>query len=228
MAFSSHKTNSGLNLSRHRFLFVLLAFLLPSIAFSKGMKGFDEDDESAPYNLPNLITTWSGWDDDCRIKKDEEACQNRAQVESMINENGYCRFKSLEWRKCSSPGTTKVVLPDRAAFELQKSYDNCKKGDKDECSQVKRHVDGKEYCLSKTERVSKCPSAPISADVHTLIKEDTRLADRCQGSDDSNACDLRNALDRKLQKLGWCNGKEGQITANYKWHKCVGNSLRIN
>jgi hypothetical protein len=109
MAFSSKKATNVLAAVTCPLSLVLVACLLPAIALSKGMKGFDEDNESAPYNLPNLIHTWSGWDEDCRMKKDEEACQNRAQVESMINENGYCRFRGLEWRKCSAPVRRKYL-----------------------------------------------------------------------------------------------------------------------
>lgn len=53
----------------------------------------------------------------------------------------------------------------------------------------------------------------------------------CRGGsgDDPNtekSCNKRYDLGQKLNKLGWCFGKENQSGFEYKWHYCMTNSIR--
>lgn len=63
--------------------------------------------------------------------------------------------------------------------------------------------------------------------VRDLLKTEAQLNDKCRGgSGDSpatqKACDQRDAIVTKLQKLGWCfgNGDPNQIEADKVWQKC--------
>ncbi|WP_144768405.1 hypothetical protein [Methylobacterium dankookense] len=56
----------------------------------------------------------------------------------------------------------------------------------------------------------------------------------CRGSGDPQSlktqaeCERRASLGGRLDQIGWCYGKEGQIGADYRWHRCAPGSVRPN
>src|SRR3954468_9340362 len=74
-------------------------------------------------------------------------------------------------------------------------------------------------------RAGKAPSA------QALIAESERANDRCRGGsgDDPKplaACNKRDALNRRIDRLGFCYGREGQHGHQMRWHKCGPDSLK--
>lgn len=60
-----------------------------------------------------------------------------------------------------------------------------------------------------------------------LLTAESVLDGRCRGSNNDNkdmigySCQARQAVISALDKLGWCYGKTGQISADMRWHKCT-------
>jgi Ni/Co efflux regulator RcnB len=52
----------------------------------------------------------------------------------------------------------------------------------------------------------------------------------CRGSSDpvrtEPACRKRADLSSRLDERGWCYGKEGEIGADHRWHRCARGSVR--
>jgi len=68
-----------------------------------------------------------------------------------------------------------------------------------------------------------------SQNVETLIATEIKLDALCRGGsgDDPKtfkACEARQDISKKLNKLGWCYGKNNEASYLWSWHKCVGNS----
>ena len=42
-----------------------------------------------------------------------------------------------------------------------------------------------------------------------------------------DVCAVRDKVDKLLGKIGYCFGKEGQIEADKRWHKCTKGSIRF-
>src|SRR4051812_23682607 len=54
----------------------------------------------------------------------------------------------------------------------------------------------------------------------------------CRGSGDKDVrsvgCALRDVLGPRIDKLGWCHGKQGQFGAQDAWHRCGKTSLHLD
>jgi hypothetical protein len=81
--------------------------------------------------------------------------------------------------------------------------------------------------LAQTAGATVASAASPPPNVRALLKTEHRLDDKCRGgSGDSpatqKACEQRDAIVVKLQKLGWCfgNGDPNQIEADKFWQKC--------
>lgn len=72
----------------------------------------------------------------------------------------------------------------------------------------------------------------IIQDPKVLISVWHELNSQCRGgSGDSpktwEACDARSRVDKVLDKMNWCYGKEQEYAYQAKWHKCGRDSLRL-
>ena len=68
-------------------------------------------------------------------------------------------------------------------------------------------------------------------DIQKLILSEKELDNKCRGGSGNDpktfeACDARDALAVKLNKLGWCYGKSNEAGYQMKWHQCESNSLK--
>lgn len=75
------------------------------------------------------------------------------------------------------------------------------------------------------------PSLASADTARDLIAIERELNGMCRGWPGNDphigeVCDLREKMDRLLQKMGWCYGKEGQSGAEMDWHHCTKGSMR--
>lgn len=85
----------------------------------------------------------------------------------------------------------------------------------------------------KIDGAGQTHSTPDSSTNHIqgLIANERQLNDKCGGgsgndSKTMDACNKRDALNKKLNQLGWCYGKRNEAGYQMKWHQCQGDSLR--
>jgi hypothetical protein len=77
------------------------------------------------------------------------------------------------------------------------------------------------------------PLTGKAADVRSLIARSEAANDKCRGGSGDEpatfiACGERNEMLRRIEALGWCKGKTTDETAaDYRWHRCGGDSLRM-
>ncbi len=68
-------------------------------------------------------------------------------------------------------------------------------------------------------------------DAQSLLQRFEQLNGRCRGGSGNDpatwaACDERERLGPRLNALGWCFGREGEMGAEMQWHRCGPNSRR--
>lgn len=77
-------------------------------------------------------------------------------------------------------------------------------------------------------------SLPVAADDHPLVVKQWEKEDAvCRGSAGGEkkifaACDRREKVAEQVTQAGWCLGKAGQATYQYKWHKCAKGSINVS
>jgi hypothetical protein len=67
--------------------------------------------------------------------------------------------------------------------------------------------------------------------VRTLIEQTRAVDAQCRSGDPGDpktaaACKRRQGDAARLNRLGWCYGKRGQIGADMDWHRCTRSSYR--
>ena len=76
--------------------------------------------------------------------------------------------------------------------------------------------------------IAAAAQAPV---VRTLIEQARAVDAQCRGGDPGDpktaaACKKRKSDAARLNRLGWCYGKRGQIGADMDWHRCTRSSYR--
>lgn len=147
--------------------------------------------------------------------------QNNGQEFSF--EEGYCIPKIVKKLR----GDRYIVDSDCDEFgdKYQAAYIFEKR------SKNKVLIDDRELMLCKPSSALPFKKALSKKDVQPLIQKWLEQARGCNASGDNPAtfmaCERRHKMLVKLEKNGWCYGKEtDQSRAEYVWHICTSNSLR--
>jgi len=84
---------------------------------------------------------------------------------------------------------------------------------------------------NKNNKNIKSKNNANDTDISNIIFKEREFNEKCRGGSGDNpktieACDARDALVLKLNKLSWCFGKENQSGYEMSWHQCEANSYR--
>jgi hypothetical protein len=82
------------------------------------------------------------------------------------------------------------------------------------------------YALAAVVLLAAVPAsaAPRVPTPDQLITAFGEANDSCRGSRIEAECGRRERIASRLNQIGWCYGRKGQVAAQFDWHHCTANS----